>query len=131
VRDLGRFAIFMAASAGLFVAVLRFAIRKRPSRPKALTLILITLVAVVFGMLFARYSHIFFNPPWWTYYGVPAVMTFLMPPAVLHMSRREISQYLPLAILMAPAIHIFFSLFVGWHDYMPFPWYVPSLRELI
>jgi hypothetical protein len=109
VTDLGRFAIFMAASAGLFVAVLRFAIRKRPSRPKALTLILITLVAVVFGILFARYSHIFFNPPCGTYYGVPAVMTFLM----------------------APAIHIFFSLFVGWHDYMPSPWYVPSWRELI
>jgi hypothetical protein len=39
------------------------------------------------------------------------------------MSRRETAQYLPLAWLTAPAIHLFFSLFVGWHDYMPFPVY--------
>src|ERR1700682_6696633 len=101
----------MAASAGLFVAVLRFAIRKRPSKPRALTLILITLVAVVFGMLFARYSHIFFNPPWWTYYGVPAVMTFLMPPAVLHMRRREISTFLFLFVLFFLWALIFFFFF--------------------
>ena len=36
-----------------------------------------------------------------------------------------------MAFLMAPAIHIFFSLFVGWHDYMPFPFYIPSLMELL
>jgi hypothetical protein len=40
-------------------------------------------------------------------------------------------RYLPMAVLMTPAIHVFFSLFVGRHDYMPFPFYVPSLAELI
>jgi hypothetical protein len=34
-----------------------------------------------------------------------------------------------MAFLMAPAIHVFFSLVVGWHDYMPFPIYIPSLME--
>lgn len=37
----------------------------------------------------------------------------------MRMTRREIVQYLPLALVMGPAIHLFFSLFIGWHDYMP------------
>ena len=57
-------------------------------------------------------------------------MTFFLPPIVFRMKRPEILQYVPLAILMGPAIHIFFSLFVGWHDYMPFPFYIPSVLEL-
>ena len=47
------------------------------------------------------------------------------------MSRQEVARYLPLALCMAPFIHVVFSLFVGWHDYMPFPFYVPSLAELV
>ena len=50
-----------------------------------------------------------------------------LPPLALKIRRAEILRYLPMAILMAPAIHVFFSLFVGWHDYMPFPVYIPSL----
>jgi hypothetical protein len=65
------------------------------------------------------------------YYGVPALDTVLLPPLWLRMSRREIAQYLPLAWLTAPTIHLFFSVFVGWHDYMPFPAYIPSLAEMI
>ena len=40
-------------------------------------------------------------------------------------------EYVPLALLMAPLIHVAFSLFAGWHDYMPFPVYIPSLAELL
>jgi hypothetical protein len=47
------------------------------------------------------------------------------------MNLEEMGRYVPLAVLMAPAIHVFFSVFVGWHDYMPFPAYVPSLLELL
>jgi hypothetical protein len=43
------------------------------------------------------------------------------------MSRHEILQYLPLACLTAPVIHVLFSLLLGWHDYMPFPVYIPSI----
>ena len=82
-------------------------------------------------MLFARYGHIFFQPPWWIYYGIPALITFFLPPVTLKMNFAEVSRYVPLAVLMAPAIHIFFSLFVGWHDYMPFPVYIPSGLELL
>jgi len=120
----------MVAAAVIFNAVLLFSTRKRPARPGGRVLAVTTFVVVVVGMLFARYGHIFFRPPWWIYYGVPALVTFLLPPASLRMDRKEVIQYVPLAILMAPVIHVFFSLFIGWHDYMPFPLYIPSLLEL-
>jgi hypothetical protein len=82
-------------------------------------------------MLFARYGHILFQLPWWIYYGLPALMTFLFPPLLLKMNRSEIGHYVPMAVLMAPAIHVFVSLFIGWHDYMPFPVYIPSLLEIV
>ncbi|HWO31156.1 MAG TPA: hypothetical protein VNO32_20365 [Candidatus Acidoferrum sp.] len=38
-------------------------------------------VVVVFGMLFARYSHLAFpHLPWEIYYGLPALTTVLLPP---------------------------------------------------
>ena len=131
MNDLSRFVIFMVVSAAGFIALLIFVTRNRNRRPEVRTLASTAFVVVVLGMLFARYGHIFFRPPWWIYYGVPALVTFLLPPAVLRMRRGEILQYVPLAVLMAPAIHVIFSLFVGWHDYMPFPFYVPSVFELV
>ena len=130
MNDLSRFVTFMAVTAGVFVALLLLVVRKREPNPHTRTYILTTLVVVVLGMLFARYGHLVFRPPWWVYYGVPALVTFFLPPAVFRMKRTEILQYVPLAFLMGPAIHVFFSLFVGWHDYMPFPFYVPSFLEL-
>jgi len=44
--------------------------------------------------------------------------------------RKELAHYLVLAFLSSPAIHVAFSLFLGWHEYMPFlP--VPSLKQLL
>lgn len=42
----------------------------------------------------------------------------------------EIALYLPLALLVAPVIHVVFAFFLGWTEYMPFI-AVPSLREMI
>lgn len=132
MSDTSRFLVFMATAAGVFVAVLLFVVRARDRKPNNAVLILMTLIVVVLGMLFARYGYVFFRPPWWIYYGVPALVTFFLPPAALRMKRKEVLQYVPLAILMGPVIHVFFSLFVGWHDYMPnFPFYVPSILELV
>jgi hypothetical protein len=131
LSDIARFTIFMLAASGLFLAVLTAATRKRAEKPSPATLIMLTLIVVVCGMLFARYGHILFRFPWWIYYGLPASLTFLLPPLVLKMKGAEAARYVPMAVLIAPAIHIFFSLFVGWHDYMPFPAYIPSLAELI
>jgi len=130
--DLERFGVFMAAAFLLFLGVVLWVVRRRTMRPHLRLILALATVVVPVGMLFARYSHIFLpNLPWEIYYGVPALTTFFLPPLCLRMPPREIARYVPLAVLMAPAIHVVFSLFVGWHDYMPFPVYIPSLAEIL
>src|SRR5258708_27680767 len=129
--DLARFGVFMAAAILLFLGVVYCVVRGRITKPSLGTMVALAIIVVPIGMLFARYSHIFFRDlPWEIYYGLPALTTFFLPPLWLRMPRREIAIYIPLAVLMAPAIHVFFSLLVGWHDYMPFPVYIPSLAEI-
>ncbi|NYF80824.1 hypothetical protein [Granulicella arctica] len=130
--DLERFGVFIVAAFMLFFGVVLWIVRRRPARPSLGSLFALAIIVVPLGMLFARYSHLAFHHlSWMVYYGVPALTTFLLPPLWLRMSRREIFLYIPLALLMAPTIHIVFSLFVGWHDYMPFPAYIPSVGELL
>jgi len=129
--DIERFGVFIAAAFLLFLSVVRWVTRRRISKPSLWMLLVLATIVVPIGMVFARYGHILIHLPWEVYYGVPALITFLLPPLWLRMSRREIAQYVPLALLMAPVIHVVFSLFVGWHDYMPFPAYIPSLAELL
>ena len=130
--DVARFVIFMLAAFLIFVTLLRFVVRRRNAKPEPSTMVTVVFIVVVVGMLFARYSHLAFPwLPWEVYYGIPALTTVLLPTLWLHMSRREVVQYLPLAWLTAPVIHVLFSLFVGWHDYMPFPVYIPSVAEVV
>jgi hypothetical protein len=131
MTDIERFTVFTIAASILFLAVLTVTTRGRAKKPSSTILVMLTAIVVVCGMIFARYGHILFQLPWWIYYGLPASLTFLLPPVVLKMKRAEVIRYVPMAVLMAPAIHVFFSLFVGWHDYMPFPVYIPSLMALI
>ena len=130
MTDNWRFVIFILASSAVFASALLFVLRTRPERPFRRICVL-TGVVVVGGMLFARYGHQYANLQPAVYYGVPASITLLLPIASLRMSRREALQYFPFAVLMAPLIHIVFSLVLGWHDYMPFPFWIPSLRELM
>ncbi len=80
-------------------------------------------------MVFAKFGN---NAgfPWWIYYTVPALATLLLPPLAFRFAGKELGQYLVLAFLSSPAIHVTFSFLLGWHEYMPFiP--VPSLHELL
>ena len=130
MADNWRFVIFMLASSAVFASALLLVLRTRPERPLRRVCVL-TGVVVVGGMLFGRYGHLYANLWPAVYYGVPASITLLLPIASLRMSRSEVLQYVPFAVLMAPLIHIVFSLVLGWHDYMPFPFWIPSLRELM
>ena len=121
----------MAAAFLLFLAVILWVVRRRNTKPNLWMLLVLATIVVPVGMVFARYGHILIHLSWEVYYGLPALITFLLPPIWLRMSRREAAQYVPLALLMAPLIHVAFSLFAGWHDYMPFPVYIPSLAELL
>ena len=90
MSDIERFAILIALSSVVFLAVLALATRRRENKPAVAMLVLLTVVVVICGMLFARYGHIIFRLPWWIYYGLPALMTFFLPPLALRMNRAEV-----------------------------------------
>lgn len=122
------FYVFVAVSLLIFVGILYYTMRRRPSRPKLGVVCGTAFVVVVAGMLFAKFGN---NAgwPWWIYYTVPAAVTLLLPPLVFRFRAREQARYVVLAFLSSPVIHVFFSLVFGWHEYMPFI-YIPSLCEL-
>ena len=124
-----RFSVFVAVSLVAFIAILYFVTRHRTQRPQNLTVLAVAGLVVVGGMLFAKFgANVGF--PWWIYYTVPALATLVVPPVAFKFSRKELAQYLVLAFLSSPVIHVAFSFFFDWHEYMPFiP--VPSLASLI
>lgn len=128
MNGINQLLVYMLASMVVYFVVLTFAIRKRSQRPYV-KLLLITLIVTVGGMLFARYTYSK-ELPWWVFYGIPVLMTYLFPMSILHLSKKELLHYVPLAILMAPAIHIFFSFLFDWHEYMPL-FYVSWWHDLI
>ena len=124
-----RFAVFVVVSLLAFIAILYFVTRYRTNRPNTLTILAVATLVVVGGMLFAKFGN---NAgfPWWIYYTVPALATLAVPPVTFKFSGKELAQYLVLAFLSSPVIHVAFSFFFDWHEYMPFiP--VPSLASLL
>jgi hypothetical protein len=124
-----RFSIFVVVSLIAFVAILYFVTRQRAQRPGHVVVAAVAAVVVVGGMLFAKFGN---NAgfAWWIYYTVPALATLLLPPVVFRFSGKELAQYLVLAFLSSPVIHVVFSFLLDWHEYMPFiP--VPSLKSLL
>jgi len=126
-QGIGKFFVYLAVALLVFVGLLMFSIRKR-SRLPLFKVVLLALIVVVGGMAFARITY-GSGLPWWIFYGLPALVTFVLPPLVLRMAKGELLVYVSLALLMGPAIHIFFSFFFDWHDYMPL-FHVPWWREL-
>jgi len=67
--------------------------RGRIAKPGRWSMLALAIIVVPVGMIFARYSHIFFHDlSWLVYYGVPAGITFCLPPLWFRMSRKEIAQ---------------------------------------
>ena len=114
-----RFPIFIAVSFVLFIGIVRIALIGRSRAPEARTTLWVAMIVVVAGMLFAK-AGAAIGLPAAVFYGIPALVTWILPPRTFKMSAREIAIYIPLAILMAPAIHVFFAYFFGWTEYMPF-----------
>lgn len=124
-----RFSILIVVSLAVFYLMLRFVTRARAVSPNPQLVVLVSALVVVGGMVFAKFGN---NAglPWWIYYTVPALATLLLPPLAFRMTGRETLLYLLLAFASSPLIHVLFSFFLDWHEYMPFlP--VPSLRSLL
>lgn len=127
--DTVRFLVFLLVSFVVFNFLLRWVVRERMVQPRLETVLCVAALVVGVGMVFARYAaNLGVSPA--VYYGLPALVTLALPPLVFRMSIWETRLYLVLAFASSPAIHLFFSLMLGWHEYLPF-WYVPSLREIM
>ena len=129
IVDNMHFAVFMGASMAAFLGIVKLVLRKRPVQPGTVHCAWVSMVVVVGGMLFAKISaNAGLSPA--IYCGIPAIVTIFLPPVVLRMRRGEFALYVLAASVISPAIHVLFSLFLGWKEYLPF-WNVPSLRELL
>jgi hypothetical protein len=128
MNGIDKFLVYLSAAIVADFGVLTFTVRKRIPRPY-MKLVLVAILVTAAGMIFARITY-GKALPWWIFYGIPVIFTFVVPPLVLRMSLKELGFYIPLAILLAPAIHICFSFFFGWHDYMPL-FYVPWISDLL
>jgi len=123
-----KFLALVVASCLVFCGILLYVTRARSNRLNMVMVAVVTLAVVPGGMLLARYGAQSVLP-WWIYYTVPMLLTVFMPPVVFSMTRHEAIRYVVLAFLSAPVIHVLFSFFLGWTEYMPFL-RVPSLWDL-
>jgi len=126
-NGIGIFFVNVLVALAMFIGLLFFILRSR-SQKQVFKILLLGLIVVVFGMTFSRITY-GIGVSWLIFYGLPALNTFVLPPLVLRMSKNEILLYLPLAMIVSPVIHVFFSFFIGWHYFMPL-FYVPYWREL-
>lgn len=123
------FPVFIVASFLMFLAITRLALAGRSVQPPRDVVLKVAGIVNVAGMLFAKFGAQA-GLPVAIYYGLPAVTAWVLPPRAFHMNGREIAIYLPLAMISAPIIHVLFSFFLGWNEYMPFiP--VPTLESLL
>lgn len=116
------------ASFVLFFVIVGIVVGKLKFKQKKTTIVMLSLVVVVFGMLFGKYGAQL-GLKWWIYYPIPMLLTVLLPPFILKMNANKTVLYLVLSFLSAPLIHAFFSFFLGWTEYMPF-WDIPYIGEL-
>ena len=122
------FPIMILASLILFYFIIRIAIGKKKFKDKIKSIIILSLFVVIIGMLFGKYgAQMGLN--WWIYYPVPMLMTVFLPPIILKMDVRKTLLYLFLSFLSAPIIHVAFSFFLGWSEYMPF-WDIPFIGDI-
>lgn len=119
----------VAASLVLFVGMLRLVLGRDQFQRRPGAVVIVSVIVVVFGMLFGKYGATAFGLPWWIYYPLPALLTIVLPPVVFRLNWKRTLAYVLLSALSAPLIHVLFSFFLGWDEYMPFI-AVPSLASL-
>jgi hypothetical protein len=123
------FPVMIIAALFVFFFIIRIILPRNEFKQKFRQILLLSLIVVVFGMLFGKYGATY-GLPWWVYYPIPMLITVFLPPVVLKLNARKTIVYLLLSFLSAPFIHAFFSFFIGWKEYMPF-WEIPFVGDLM
>ena len=121
--------MMIAASLFIFIMIIRVLISKDEFRSSLKKISLLSLIVVVIGMLLGKYGA---NAglPWWIYYPVPMLMTIILPPLMLKFNKRKTIRYIVLSAFSAPFIHVMFSFFLGWKEYLPF-WEIPYIGNFV
>ena len=109
----------MIVSVIVLACIIWFTARQNGRAPGINSVVIVSLIISVGGMLFAKFGANW-GMSWKIYYGVPAALTILLPVLYFQMKPQKAILYLVLASISAPAIHYSFSLFLGWNEYMPF-----------
>lgn len=122
------FPIMIFGSLLLFFLIVRIVLTKKEFVTHLKKIFLLALVVVVFGMTFGKYGATY-GLPWWIYYPIPMLVTVFLPPIILKLNKTQTITYLLLSFLSAPFIHLLFSFFLGWTEYMPF-WKIPFIGTL-
>ena len=119
INTVWHFPIMILTSFILFFIIIRIVLGKQEFAEKKMTIILLSILVIIVGMLFGKFGANW-GLKWWIYYPVPLLMNVLLPPIVLKMNIKRTILYLFLSFFSAPLIHIIFSFFLGWNEYMPF-----------
>jgi hypothetical protein len=122
------FPIMIFATLVLFYGIIWSVLGKNDFNKNKKSILILSLLVVVVGMLFGKYGANW-GLKWWIYYPIPMLMTVLLPPIILKMNTKKTMLYLVFSFLSAPLIHIFFSFFLNWTEYMPF-WKIPYIKTV-
>ena len=124
------FLVLIIVSILVLLLIMRYALRSRSNNPlkstaNISTLSLLTVICMIFGKYGANTGL-----PCWIYYTTPMLLTVFFPLIYFRMNKSESIKYLLLTFISAPLIHIIFSFFFGWKNYMPFI-SIPSIWEIL
>lgn len=124
-----RFLLMMFASAAVFLAAIRIALRTRAESVSLAATAVVAGIVVVGGMIYGRVGARA-GFPWWLYLFPPMLAWLAVPPLAFRMNGRETATYLALALLAGPLVHVLFSLLLGWGEFIP-AWRLPSLTQIM
>lgn len=123
-----RFMIMTAVTYLAFLCVIRLVVGSQ-YKAKSFLINIIGMLTVYGSFLITHYGN-FLKLPGFLYYVLPLLLTVFLPPLSLKLKSDQTLKYLAFSILAVPLIHLFFSFFFGWGEFLPFL-KVPSLWNII
>ena len=88
ISTIWHFPIMILFSIIIFFVIIRIVIGKQNFIEKRTSIVLLSFLVVVIGMLFGKYGQQW-GLKWWIYYPVPMLMTVLLPPLILKMDFKK------------------------------------------
>ena len=123
-----RFIVMTAVTYLGFLCVIRLVIGSQ-YKGKSFLVNVIGMITVYGSFLITRYGN-FLKLPAFLYYVLPLILTVFLPPLSLKMKSDQTLKYFAFSIIAVPVIHMFFSFFFGWGEFLPFL-KIPSLWNVI